>query len=233
MTQVRIVIGECQQNLHMPTEAAAMFDKAYTLLQQWMNADSTGTDMPRIIIRIDNISSSYINTSEYAKAKIWLEREDSARAIYNTKPMVIEKQADLLKGSIQLDLAEVCQQLGLNDEAARHYDEHRQTNFSNRHIALITACDYLMAAGRYAEAADNYIHLDRVLQKRDLDLSLDNIGHYFLPKMRANVLAGRKDSAIAVFFVIFHIIRQRAAKRLAKVNSRLEDGSSRLLQCRT
>ena len=66
MSQVHIVIGECQQNLHMPAEAAAAFDKAYTLLQQWMSADTTGTYMPRIIIRLDNISSGYINTSEYA-----------------------------------------------------------------------------------------------------------------------------------------------------------------------
>jgi serine phosphatase RsbU (regulator of sigma subunit) len=282
LTQLNIVIGECQQNLHMSDEAAASFDKAYALLRQWMDVDTMGIDMPRIIIRMDNISSSYINTSEYAKAKVWLEREDSALNIYNTKPNVIEKQADLLKGSIQLDLAEVCQRLGQSDEAARHYDEHRKTNFSNRHIALITACDYLMAAGRYAEAADNYAHLDYVFEKRDIDLSLDNIGHYLLPKMRANVLAGRKDSAIAtsmqiyecfdsaltsqkqdaaaelatvydtqgkerkiaeqqmrlsrarvlalvvaiialtVFFVIFHIIRQRAAKRLAKVNAAKE-----------
>jgi serine phosphatase RsbU (regulator of sigma subunit) len=37
-----------------------------------------------------------------------------------------------------------------------------------------------------------------VFQKRDLDLSLENIGTYMLPKMRANIMAGRKDSAIAV-----------------------------------
>lgn len=55
-----------------------------------------------------------------------------------------------------------------------------------------------MLAGRYAEAADNYTHLDQVFLKRDLDLSLDNIGTYLLPKMRANIMAGRKDSALAV-----------------------------------
>ena len=84
LTQLNIVIGECQQNLHMSDEAAASFDKAYALLRQWMDVDTMGIDMPRIIIRMDNISSSYINTSEYAKAKVWLEREDSALNIYNT-----------------------------------------------------------------------------------------------------------------------------------------------------
>lgn len=55
-----------------------------------------------------------------------------------------------------------------------------------------------MLAGRYAEAADNYTHLDQVFLKRDLDLSLDNIGTYLLPKMRANIMASRKVSALAV-----------------------------------
>lgn len=98
-------------------------------------------------------------------------------------------------------------------------------------MALINATDYLMLAGRYAEAADNYTHLDQVFLKRDLDMSLDNIGTYLLPKMRANIMASRKDSALAVgmkiiecydsaltmFFIIFTVIRHRAAKRLARV----------------
>ena len=139
-----------------------------------------------------------------------------------------------------------------------------------------------MAAGHYQEAATNYEALDQMFEKRDYELSLDNIGQYLLPKMKANVLAGRKDTAIAVgmkivecfdsalssqkqnaaaelatvydthgkerqiaeqqirlsrarvlalvvsiitltvFFVIFTIIRHRAAKRLAKVTAAKE-----------
>ena len=282
MTQLFIVIGECQQNLHMPHEASASFDKAYTLLRDWMASDSTGTDMPRAIIRLDNISASYISTSAYREAKTWLEREDSALAVYMTKPEIAVKQADMLRGSISLDLSEACEQLGLREEAARHYAEHRKTHFSATNLARINACDYLMAAGRYAEAADNYSALNLMFEKRDYELSLDNIGQYLLPKMKANVLAGRKDSALAtgmkiiecfdsaltsqrkdaaaelatiydtqgkerqiaeqqlrmsrgrvaalvvsiialtVFFVIFTIIRHRAAKRLARVSAAKE-----------
>lgn len=224
ITQLLIVIGECQQYLHMPSEAAANFSHAYALLQKWMDADTTGNEMPRIILRLDNIATSYIHATEYAKAKNWLDREDSALSIYVTKPRVIEKQADFLRGSIQLDLAAMCQQLGRTEEAAQHYDKHLKTVFSQRNVALINATDYLMLAGRYAEAADNYILLDQVFQKRDLDVSLDNIGTYLLPKMRANVLAGRKDSAIAVGMMIYEcydsaLIRQKhdATAELATV----------------
>ena len=198
ITQLYIVIGDCQQYLQMPSEAATNFANAYALLKKWMDADSTGKEMPRIILRLDNIATSYIHASEFEKAKMWLDREDSALALYDKKPALMEKQADFLKGTIELDMAAMCQQLGRTDEAARHYDEHRKTIFSQRNVALINATDYLMLAGRYAEAANNYTHLDQVFQKRDLDLSLENIGTYMLPKMRANIMAGRKDSAIAV-----------------------------------
>ena len=198
ITQLYIVIGDCQQYLQMPSEAATNFANAYALLKKWMDADSTGKEMPRIILRLDNIATSYIHASEFEKAKMWLDREDSALALYDKKPALVEKQADFLKGTIELDMAAMCQQLGRTDEAARHYDEHRKTIFSQRNVALINATDYLMLAGRYAEAANNYTHLDQAFQKRDLDLSLENIGTYMLPKMRANIMAGRKDSAIAV-----------------------------------
>lgn len=198
MTQLRIVIGQSQQNLHMPIEAAAIFDKAYAQLQEWMDADSTGKYMPRIIIRLDNITTSYITTSDYEKAKMWLDREDSALAVYISKPDTVGKQVDLLRGSISLDLAEVCQQLGRVDEAKQHYNDYLKTFISKRSVGRINATDYLILAGRYAEAADNYALLDYLFKKRDYDLSLDNIGIYLIPKMKANILAGRKDSAIAV-----------------------------------
>ena len=67
----------------MPIEATASYTKAYTLLREWMDADTTGKDMPRIILRLDNIATSYIHTSKYVKAKMWLDRENSALAIYN------------------------------------------------------------------------------------------------------------------------------------------------------
>ena len=282
LSQLYIVIGECQQYLQMSARANTNFNNAYALLKKWMEADTIGKDMPRIILRLDNIATTFIRSAEYKKAKMWLNREDSVLAIYVTKPSLIEKQADFLRGTIQLDLATMCEQLGLRNEAARHYEEHLKTTFSQRNVALINATDYLMMAGRYTEAADNYTCLDQVFLKRDMNMSLDNIGTYLLPKMRANILAGRKDSAIAVgmmiiecydsalisqkkdataelatiydtqgkerqiaeqqmrlsrgrtlalvislitlsvFFVIFTIIRHRAAKRLAKANAAKE-----------
>jgi len=282
MSQLNSVIGMSQQYLHMPGDATATFVKAYKSLREWMDADSTGKEMPRIVVLVDNIANSYLNTSQYAEAKMWLDREDSVLSVYSSRPAVITRRFDMFKGSVALGKARVALKLGQSSQAARYYDAFLETDFSKSGVARINAAEYLLPAGRYAEAADNYSILDRVMSEVKLDLSLDNIGTYLLPKMRANVLAGRKDSAIAVgmkivecydsaltrqkqdaaaelatiydtqgkerqiaeqqmrlsrarvlalvvaiialtvFFVIFHIIRQRAARRLAKVNAAKE-----------
>lgn len=282
MTLLNIVIGVSQQSLHQPKEASVTFEKTYQMLRNWMDSDSTGKEIPRVITRLDNIATSYFNTSEFAEAKKWIDREDSALTIYTHSPAAVPEQIDIYKGSISLDLAQILQELGQPDEAARYYNQFLTTDFSKSDLSRINAVDYLFLAGRYDEAADNFEELDHVMNDRGFDLSLDNIGLYLLPKMRANILANRKDSAIAVgmkivecydsalnrqkhneaaelatiydtqgkerqiaeqemrlsrarvlalvvsiialtvFFIIFTIIRHRAARRLAAANNQLE-----------
>ena len=282
LTLLNIVIGVSQQSLQQPKEASATFEKTYQMLRNWMDNDSTGKEIPRVITRLDNIATSYFNTAQYAEAKKWIDREDSALTIYANSPAATPEQVDMFRGSISLDLAQILQELGQPDEAARYYNQFLTTDFSKSDLSRINAVDYLFLAGRYDEAADNFEVLDHVMNERGFDLSLDNIGLYLLPKMRANILAERKDSALAVgmkivecydsalnrqkhneaaelatiydtqgkerqiaeqemrlsrirtlafvvsiialtvFFVIFTIIRHRAAQRLAGANNQLE-----------
>ncbi|MBR2113349.1 MAG: serine/threonine-protein phosphatase, partial [Prevotella sp.] len=83
-------------------------------------------------------------------------------------------------------------------EAAKAYREFLKTDYSKTEAGRILANDYLLAAQRYNEAADNYSYLDRLLNQTGMKLSLDNIQLYMLPKLRANLEAGRRDSARAL-----------------------------------
>ena len=55
-----------------------------------------------------------------------------------------------------------------------------------------------MWSGRFAEAARNFERLDEFLLTNGYKCDLENIGRYMIPKYRANMLAGRQDSAIHV-----------------------------------
>ena len=72
------------------------------------------------------------------------------------------------------------------------------TRYGRSGEGRLYANDYLMAAQRYNEAADNFRDLNRLLSQGGITLTLDNIQQYLLPKYRANVGALRKDSAINV-----------------------------------
>ena len=69
----------------------------------------------------------------------------------------------------------------------------------------INGCDYLVAAHRYSEASDNYIHLDQFIKDWGYDYNLETIGRHLLPKLRANYNAGRKDSALHVAMQISEV----------------------------
>ena len=55
-----------------------------------------------------------------------------------------------------------------------------------------------MLTHRYAEAARNYTQLDHFMEENGYRVDLENIGRYLLPKYRANLLAGHRDSALQV-----------------------------------
>jgi serine phosphatase RsbU (regulator of sigma subunit) len=55
-----------------------------------------------------------------------------------------------------------------------------------------------MAAGRWSEAARNYRLLDKQMALYNMDLSMDNLQQYLIPKFRANTRAGLRDSAVSV-----------------------------------
>ena len=78
------------------------------------------------------------------------------------------------------------------------YRAVQSSAFGKTNEGLIRGADYLVAAHRYQEAADNYAVLDQLMHERSLSLSLDNIQNYLLPKFRANIKAGRTDSLYAL-----------------------------------
>ena len=60
------------------------------------------------------------------------------------------------------------------------------------------ANDYLTAANRWDEAADNYSSVDALLAEQTDPNTIENIRKLLLQKYQANRLAGRRDTAVAV-----------------------------------
>ena len=192
-------IGRCQLNLGRFKEAAESYERAYQYYLKQIAEGASTLDQNEAIIGTDQISLDYINARMFAEAQVWTERTDSLVNLrIKLTPDVYAESIDEYRGRIALHRAIALQGLEQPKEAAQAYQEMTQSVYGKMDEGKIVAAEYLTTAGRYGEAADNYACLDRLLDKQDISLSLDNIRTYLLPKLRANMSANRRDSVVAL-----------------------------------
>ena len=192
-------IGCCQLNLGRLTEAAQNYESARQRLLELAAKDPSQRNLDDAIMTVDDIALSYIKTHHYSEAQKWTAVTDSLMAVRLQN--VTEDRRKLVeeyRGRVALHRMLVLQGMGQQREAARIYTELADSDFGKSDEGLIGLATYLMEAGRMGEAADNFTHLDQLVQQRGLEPTLDNISTYLLPKYKANVGAGRIDSALAV-----------------------------------
>ena len=191
-------IGCCQLNLGREEEANASFLTARGhYANRWEN-DSTGRGLQEAVIGTVYTSQAYINTRRFDKSLYWIDRTEMLLDKYRLKSDARREYFDEYQGRIEIMRAVARQGLGQTDEAAKAYKAFLQTDYSVTSNGRIESNEYLLAAHRYAEAADNYRYLDQMLKEHGMVLSLDNIQLYLLPKMRANIGANRRDSVLAL-----------------------------------
>ena len=92
--------------------------------------------------------------------------------------------------------------MGHRAEAEKYMAEYRKTNYSKKAAGPLEVAEYLLLAGRYAEAADIYPYLYKYLA--DVGSNFDfNLAPQFCEMFKANYMAGRRDSALAVAKYVF------------------------------
>ncbi len=191
-------IGCCQLNLGRGEEAQESFGAAHQYYTNRWTSDSTGRGFQEAVIGTVYTSQAYINTKRFDEAIYWIDRTEMLLEKYDEIPGAQRDYSDEYKGRIEIMRAVAMQGLGQEDNASKAYKAFCATNYAKTSSGLILAADFLMVAKRYNEAADNYMQLDKMLGEWGIDLTLDNIQLYLMPKLRANVESLRKDSAMAV-----------------------------------
>ena len=189
-------IGCCQLNLGRDAEANESFVEAREHYANRWNTDSTSRGLQEAIIGTVNTSMAYINTRRYGEAIYWIDRTEMLLDKYREYPDALYAYFDEYQGKIEIMRAVALQGLKREEDAATSYQAYLETDYSKTPNGHVNANDYLMAAQRYQEAADNYKYLDQVFHNMGMTAStLDNIQLYLLPKYHSNAKSGRADSA--------------------------------------
>ena len=188
-------IGCCQLNLGQDKEANESFITARGHYANRWQTDTTSRGFQEAVLGTVYTSMAYINTRRYTESIYWIDRTEMLLNMYREKQDARVEYFDEYQGRIEIMRAVAQQGLNNPDEAAKAYLAFLKTDYSKTDAGRINANDYLVAAHRYQEAADNYRCLDKMMAEGGMELSLDNIQLYMLPKYMANKEAGRGDSA--------------------------------------
>lgn len=191
-------IGCCQLNLGRGEEARESFEAARQHYTNRWSTDSTGRGFQEAVTGTIYTSQAYINTRRFEEALYWIDRTEMLLGKYREKPDARLEYFDEYQARIEIMRAVAMQGLNREADAVMTYKAFLQSDYAKTNSGRIYATDYLLAAGRYSEAADNFRILDKMLYEHDMDLSLDNIRLFMLPKLRANIGALRRDSVMAV-----------------------------------
>ena len=192
------MIGECQLYLGQTDEAMKSFEMSLKAIHQRLNTYHAPLDLRECQKTMNAIAMELIRTGRHEEAKPWLLREDSLFIEAVNHPQSDSVFVDEMKAEINYSKALLAHAQGRTEEAERAFAEYRSTQTAKQLGSIIASNEYLMLTHRYDEAARNYTRLEEYLKQSGYKADIENIGRYILPKFRANLLAGHRDSALAV-----------------------------------
>ena len=191
-------VGSCELKLGHPADAARNYDQAWQAYQQITQANYNIDSYTSSIVGLVTIVDAYIQTGHYQDALDWTTHLGNMLQQCRQLPGVRDAYIDKQWARHCLYRASALEGLGKKEEAAQSYQLALQTQYAKTGDGKVEASNYLMAAHRWNEAADNLQVLAAQLAKYDFKMSQETIHTYLLPKYLANVKANRLDSAIAV-----------------------------------
>jgi signal transduction histidine kinase len=191
-------VGSCQLKLGQEAEAAKNYNIAYSQYLLVTEDNDDISDYTTAIIGIVNIANTYIQCAKFQEAYEWLNRMDSMLERYRKLPKADKGFIDKEWARLNFYKGYTLECMGQKEEAQKTYKQALSTHYAQTAEGQIEGSSYLIAARRWNEAADKYNGLDKLLNRYDMKMTLDNIRTYLVPKFRANVGAHRVDSAIYV-----------------------------------
>ena len=192
-------IGVCQLNLGQNELAAKSFQKTLQAIHERLTKyKNAPLDLRECQKTMNAIAQAYIEKGRYIEAKPWVERQDSLFSIANNQQQRDTIYVDEMKSEIGFTKALLAYYQGNPYQAEKAYDVYLTTSNSKTLENSIKSCEYLLLTERYEEAANYFKQLDQFMGEAAYEASLENIGRYLMPKFRANLLSGRKDTALNV-----------------------------------
>ena len=209
------IIGECQLYLGQTEAAIKSFEKALKAIDQRLEKFKDPIDYRECQHTMRAVAMAFIHTGRCHEAQPWIVRQVALYSLAKERPNRDTVYIDEMKADIDYCEALLMHYMGDDVSAEKAYNGFLSTQTAQSLVSTINSTEYLMLSKRYEEAVRNYSQLDRFFEESGYEADLENIRRYLLPKFRANLLAGHRDSALRVATTIAEaydsaLIRQKS-----------------------
>ncbi len=194
MASLLQLMAGCCVELNQQDEARQAYLKAYNMMETAYGKENTYPFA--MLVTCYNTFHFFLGSGNYNEASAWLTRFEDALHTYEQQgdSTLIEEY----RGTLSLSKIDLLRATGHDAEAAAVYDSIPDSRICNP-PTIGAAADYLMAAGRYSEAADMYARLGTTFvsadsARRTFDIIKDRIA----PHYSALRKAGRNAEALVM-----------------------------------
>lgn len=208
-----IYIGCCQLGLGMSGDTINdNFLRAYKKHASDIEIKHSDAAYKDAFAGIINIVFAFNTTGHYEDALKWNERYGKFITEYEQRQDASADYIDKQWARYDIFQAIALAGLGRTDEAEAAYNDYLKTSYSKTPDGRLVSNDYLEPQGRWKEVAANYESLDKIVDEYNAKHSLENMQKAALKKYRANLLAGRRDTAMAVSMQISEMLDSAIAR---------------------
>ena len=191
-----------QYFLGMKEDTKKTCEELFQRDMELMRQDGSTSTKFQIAIDLDHIAEIFLSYKDYAGAEKYVRCLDSLANEMIKSPDTNENNRDEFTAMRCIRLAKYELGVGHRAEADKLMAEYRKTSFSKKSSGPMEVAAYLLDAGRYAEAADIYPYFYKYLAMNGTGFDF-NFAPQFCEMFKANYLAGRRDSALAVAKYVF------------------------------
>ncbi len=191
--------GCCQQRFDISEkETNQTLERGYQSHLNLIKRNPHATSYRDAIVGVINISYNFLDIHDYVRALKWTDRLGRLIERYEQMPDARADYAEKQWARYNIYRATALAGLGRTDESDTAFQAYEKSSFEKTAEGKILSSVYLGVAGRWQEAADNFINLNTLMKEYNTDYSLENIQKMLLKKYEANRNAGWTDTASAV-----------------------------------
>lgn len=188
------LMGDCQMGLKQTDAAKQSYLNAYIMSIEMAGGERTGNLY--VMQQCLGCFYSFLESGDYDEAAGWLVRAEEEFKVYEQNQDRDPKLQEEYRGHFAVNHARLLLATGHAAEANAVYDAMPASRIFNP-LGMENAAGFLMATGRYNEAAEMYARLDTTYASIDsARITFDKINNCIAPRYEALRRAGRVTEAL-------------------------------------